>query len=256
MLFVDSHAHLDDRKYDGDREEMLQRAQDRKICNIINVGYDLPSSRRSLALAAKYDFIYAAVGVHPHDAAEAGENYLQELREMAAQPKAVAIGEMGLDYYRNLSPKEIQQRVFREQIRLAAELEKPIIIHDREAHGDVMTILSEETLGQAKGVLHCFSGSLEMARECLKMGFYLSIAGPVTFHNANKLCEVAANVPLDRLLIETDAPYLTPEPHRGKRNESAYVAYVGQRIAEIRGIPVEELAAATTANAKRLFKIG
>lgn len=242
-------------KYDGDRDEMLQRAQDNGIANIVNVGYDLPSSRRSLGLAAKYDFIYAAVGVHPHDAAEAGENYLEELREMAAQPKAVAIGEMGLDYYRNLSPKEIQQRVFREQIRLAAELEKPIIIHDREAHGDVMAILREETVGPAKGVLHCFSGSLEMAQECLKMGFYLSIAGPVTFHNANKLREVAANIPLDRLLIETDAPYLTPEPHRGKRNESAYVAYVGRCIAEIRGIPVEELAAAITANAKRLFMI-
>ena len=255
MLFIDSHAHLDDTKYDGDRDEMLQRAQGRGISNIVNVGYDLLSSRRSLDLAAKYDFIYAAVGIHPHDAAVAGENYLEELREMAAQPKAVAIGEMGLDYYRNLSPKEVQQLVFREQIRLAAELEKPIIIHDREAHGDVMAILREEKVGPAKGVLHCFSGSMEMARECLKMGFYLSIAGPVTFHNANKLREIAANIPLDRLLIETDSPYLTPEPHRGKRNESAYVAYVGQCIAEIRGIPVEELGAATTDNAKRLFKI-
>lgn len=254
-MFIDSHAHLDDRKYDDDRDEMLQRARDNKISNIINVGYDLPSSRRSLELAAKYDFIYAAVGIHPHDAAEAGENYLAEIRSMASRPKVVAIGEMGLDYYRNLSPKETQQRVFREQIRLAAELEKPIIIHDREAHGDVMTILRDEGVGPAKGVLHCFSGSMEMARECLKMGFYLSIAGPVTFSNANKLRDVAANVPLDRLLIETDAPYLTPEPHRGKRNESAYVAHVGQRIAEIRGIPVAELAAAATANAKKLFRI-
>ncbi|MDT3700712.1 MAG: TatD family hydrolase [Thermincola sp.] len=255
LLFIDSHAHLDDLKYDSDRDEMLQRARNNKISKIINVGYDLPSSRRSLELAAKYDFIYAAVGIHPHDAAEAGENYLAEIRIMASRPKVVAIGEMGLDYYRNLSPKETQQRVFREQIRLAAELEKPIIIHDREAHGDVMTILRDEGIGPAKGVLHCFSGSMEMARECLKMGFYLSIAGPVTFSNANKLRDVAANVPIDRLLIETDAPYLTPEPHRGKRNESAYVAYVGQRIAEIRGIPVAELAAAATANAKRLFRI-
>lgn len=255
-MFFDSHAHLDDKKYDGDRDAMMQRARDSKISNILNVGYDLPSSRRSLDLAGKYDFIYAAVGVHPHDAAEAGENYLQELQDMAVQDKVVAIGEMGLDYYRNLSPKEIQQRVFREQIRLAAKLEKPIIIHDREAHGDVMDILREEDVGASKGVLHCFSGSLEMARECLEMGFYLSIAGPVTFHNANKLRDVAANVPLNRLLIETDAPYLTPEPHRGKRNESAYVAYVGKCIAEIRGISVEELANATSDNAKRLFKIG
>lgn len=254
-MFIDSHAHLDDRKFDGDRDEMLQRARENQISNIINVGYDLASSRRSLDLAANYDFIYAAVGIHPHDAAEAGANYLDELRAMAALPKVVAIGEMGLDYYRNLSPKEIQQRVFREQIRLAAELEKPVIIHDREAHGDVMAILREEKVGPAKGVLHCFSGSLEMARECIKMGFYLSIAGPVTFSNAKKLREVAAGVPLDRLLIETDAPYLTPEPHRGKRNESAYVACVGRCVAEIRGIPVEELAAATTGNARRLFGI-
>lgn len=255
MLFFDTHAHLDDSSYNGDREEMLQRAQDSRISYIINVGYNLLSSRRSLDLAAKHDFIYAAVGVHPHDAAEAAENYLEEIQAMASHPKVVAIGEMGLDYYRNLSPKEIQQRVFREQIRLAAELEKPIIVHDREAHGDVMAILKDEAVGPAKGVLHCFSGSMEMAWECLKMGFYLSIAGPVTFKNANKLLDVAANISLDRLLIETDAPYLTPEPHRGKRNESAYVAYAGQRIAEIRGIPVEELAAATTENAKRLFKI-
>lgn len=254
-MFFDSHAHLDDLKYDPDREEMLMRARQNGVSCIVNVGYDMPSSRRSVALAEKYEFIYAAVGIHPHDAAEATEDAFNEIRNLAALPKTVAIGEMGLDYYRDLSPRDIQQQVFRQQIQLAIELQKPVIIHDRDAHGDVMRILKEENAAQAGGVLHCFSGSMEMARECLQMGFYLSIAGPVTFNNAKKLTEIAAEIPLDRLLIETDAPYLTPEPHRGKRNESAYVVHVGKRIAELRNIPVEELAAATTANAKELFKI-
>ncbi len=254
-LFVDSHAHLDDRKYDHDRHEMLMRAKERGVRLIVNVGYDIPSSRRSMSLANKYDFIYAAVGIHPHDASEAGEDSFDELRQLSKNPKVVAIGEMGLDYYRNLSPREIQQKVFRKQIRLAQELGKPIVVHDRDAHGDVMKILKEENAAAAGGVMHCFSGSLEMARDCLKMGFYISIAGPVTFDNARKLREIAAAIPLDRLLIETDAPYLTPEPHRGKRNESAYVVHVGERIAQLRGIPVEELADATTANARRLFRI-
>ncbi len=254
-LFVDSHAHLDDRKYDHDRHEMLMRAKERGVRLIVNVGYDIPSSRRSMSLANKYDFIYAAVGIHPHDASEAGEDSFDELRQLSKNPKVVAIGEMGLDYYRNLSPREIQQKVFRKQIRLAQELGKPIVVHDRDAHGDVMKILKEENAAAAGGVMHCFSGSLEMARDCLKMGFYISIAGPVTFDNARKLREIAAAIPLDQLLIETDAPYLTPEPHRGKRNESAYVVHVGERIAQLRGIPVEELADATTANARRLFRI-
>ncbi len=253
-MFFDSHAHLDDSQYDRDRREMLMRARDNGISYIVNVGYDIPSSRRSVTLARSYDFIFAAVGIHPHDAADAGKNGLEEIRLLAADTKVVAIGEMGLDYYRNLSPREVQQEVFRKQIRLAAELGKPIIVHDRDAHGDVMQILKEEA-GTTGGVMHCFSGSMEMARECLKMGFYISIAGPVTFKNAKKLKEIAADVPIDRLLIETDAPYLTPEPYRGKRNESAYVAYVGKTIAELRGIPVEELAQATTSNAKRLFGI-
>lgn len=255
-MFVDSHAHLDDRKFDKDRHEMLMRARECGVSNIVNVGYDIPSSRRSVSLTEKYEFIYAVVGIHPHDAKAAGVNFLEDLRVLARGPKVVAIGEMGLDYYRDLSPREIQQSVFRQQIGLAKELGKPIVVHDRDAHGDVMKILKEEKAGTIGGVLHCFSGSLEMAGECLKMGFYISIAGPVTFGNANKLREVAVKIPLDRLLIETDAPYLTPEPHRGKRNESAYVACVGKRIAELRGITVQELAEATTANAKRLFGIG
>jgi len=255
MLFFDSHAHLDDRKYDLDRHEMLMRAVEKGVGYITNVGYDIPSSRRSVALAEKYPFIYAAVGIHPHDASGAGEAVLADLRELAVHPKVVAIGEMGLDYYRNLSPRNIQQQVFRQQIDLAAETGKPIIVHDRDAHGDVMAILKEEKAAATGGVLHCFSGSPEMATECIKMGFYISIAGPVTFRNARKLYEIAMMVPLERLLVETDAPYLTPEPHRGKRNESAYVVHVGERIAELRGLSTEELAMATTENAKRLFRI-
>lgn len=254
-VFFDSHAHLDDRKFNFDRHEMLMRARERGVSYIVNVGYDIPSSRRSVQLAGKYDFVFAAIGVHPHDSAGAGENSLEALRQLADDPKVVAIGEMGLDYYRDLSPRDIQQEMFRQQIRLAGDLRKPIIVHDRDAHGDIMQILREEKASRAGGVLHCFSGSPEMAKECLKMGFYISIAGPVTFRNANKLLKVAEEVPLDRLLVETDAPYLTPEPFRGKRNESAYVVYVAERIAELRGIPAPELAAATTANAKRLFGI-
>lgn len=254
-MWFDSHAHLDDIKYDRDRHEMLMRAREQGISFIVNVGYDVSSSRRSVALAAQYDFIYAAVGIHPHDAADAGAHSLDEISVLAANPKVVALGEMGLDYYRDLSPRDIQKEMFRRQIELAVELDKPVIIHDRDAHSDVMDILRQNATRLPGCVLHCFSGSPQMARECLKLGFYISVAGPVTFGNAKKLREVAAEVPLDRLLVETDAPYLTPEPHRGKRNESAYVAHVGRQVAEIRGIPVEDLSAATTENAKRLFRI-
>lgn len=254
-MYIDSHAHLDDRKYDRDRYEMLMRAKEQGVCAIINVGYDLPSSRRSLALAEKYDFIYAAAGIHPHDAGTAGEEAFEELKRIAAHPKVVAIGEMGLDYYRDLSPRDVQQEAFRRQIALAGDTGLPVIVHDREAHGDVMRILKEEKAGEVGGVLHCFSGSWEMAVECMQMGFYISIAGPVTFHNAGRLKDIAARVPADRLLIETDAPYLTPEPHRGKRNESAYVLYVAEEIARLRGITSQELGELAANNTRNLFKI-
>ncbi|HWI55218.1 MAG TPA: TatD family hydrolase [Desulfobacteria bacterium] len=255
-MFFDSHAHLDDLKYDEDRHEMLMRAKDSGISYVVNVGCDVQSSRRSVALSEKYGFVYAAVGIHPHDAAEEGDRGLEEIRELSLHPKVVAIGEMGLDYYRDLSPRDVQQEMFRKQVRLAIELNKPIIVHDRDAHGDVMKILKEEEAEKARGVLHCFSGSLEMARECLEMGFYISIAGPVTFNNSRRLQEVAKAIPVDRLLIETDAPYLTPEPNRGKRNESAFVVHVARKISELKSLPVEDIAAATTTNAKRLFGIG
>ncbi|AVX29654.1 TatD DNase family protein [Carboxydocella thermautotrophica] len=256
LKIFDTHAHLDDRKYDQDREEMLQRAREAGVERIVNVGYDLSSSRRSLALAEKYDFIYAAVGIHPHDSATANEDTWKQLLELAAHPKVVALGEMGLDYYRDLSPRPVQQGVFAHQMELAQQVGKPVIIHDRDAHADLLAMVKESRIGEKNGgVFHCFSGSWEMAKVCLDLGFYISIAGPVTFHNARKLTEVAAKVPLERLLIETDAPYLTPEPYRGKRNESAYVVWVLRKIAELRQMDPEELAVRTFDNACQLFRI-
>jgi len=254
MLF-DTHAHLDDTKYKQDRKEMLDRARAAGVELIVNVGYDIPSSKRSVHLARENDFVYAAVGIHPHDAKDVNDQTFEELRKLAGEPKVVALGEMGLDYFRNLSPKEVQQRVFREQITLAKELGLPIIVHDRDAHGDILNILKEEGAGKAGGILHCFSGSWEMARECINLGFYISFAGPVTFNNAGRLREVVAKVPLEQMLVETDAPYLTPEPHRGKRNESAYVAHVAAKIAEIKGLDYEEVAKVTFINGKKVFGI-
>lgn len=255
MILFDTHAHLDDAGYDIDRDEMIRRARQAGVANIVNVGFNLASSRESLKLADVYDLIYAAVGIHPHDAAEAGPGYLADLEKMAAHPKAVAIGEIGLDYYRDLSPRPMQRKVFTEQLALAKKLLKPIIIHDRDAHGDLMDILRKEKLGPAGGVMHCYSGSWEMAKECLAMGFYISIAGPVTFSNAAKLKDVASRVPPDRLLIETDAPYLTPVPHRGRRNESAHVLYTAVEVARCRGMKTEDLAKMCTENGRRLFRI-
>lgn len=255
MILFDTHAHLDDEMFNEDRDEMIRRARQAGVILIVNVGYSLASSRDSINLADRYDMIYAAVGIHPHDAAEAGPGYLEELEKMASHPRVVAIGEIGLDYYRDLSPRPVQRRVFSEQMALAKKLEKPIIIHDRDAHGDMMDILRREKLGPAGGVMHCYSGSWEMARECLSMGFYISIAGPVTYANAARLKDVAARVPRDRLLIETDAPYLTPAPYRGKRNEPAHVLYTAEEIAGLREMEIEDLGKMCAENGRRLFRI-
>lgn len=252
-MLIDSHAHLDDSKFNDDRHEVILRAKERGVTHIINVGYDLESSKRSVRLAEEYDFIYAAVGIHPHDAVDAPGDAIDQLRELAGHKKVVALGEMGLDYYRNLSPRDMQKEMFRKQIELAVEVGLPIIVHDREAHGDTVEILRQYK-GRIGGVLHCFSGSWEMARESMDMGFYISIAGPVTFNNANKLKEIAAQVPLDRILVETDSPYLTPEPFRGKRNESGHVFFVAERIAQLRGMRVDDLSQAAAENTLRLFK--
>ncbi|KKM12878.1 hydrolase TatD [Clostridiales bacterium PH28_bin88] len=254
-MLIDTHAHLNDKEFTRDLAEVLSRAAENGIDYIINVGYDLPASRRSVTLAEEHTSIFAAVGIHPHDAKQATGRTYDTLRDLARHEKVVAVGEMGLDYYRDLSPRPKQQEVFRAQIALARELGLPIIVHDRDAHGDTVAVLKEEKAGEVGGVLHCFSGSWEMARKCLDMGFYISLAGPVTYKNANRPAEIARLAPLDHLLIETDAPYLSPEPNRGKRNEPAYVRHVAQKISEVRKIPLEELAAATSANARRLFRL-
>lgn len=254
MLF-DSHAHIDDSRFDSDRLETIARARENGVTGIINIGADMASSERSVALAQAHEGIYAAVGIHPHDAkAAVNADYDRMAEWVEREAKVVAIGEIGLDYYYDLSPREVQQEVFIRHIDLARQLRKPIIIHDRDAHGDVMNIVKKEAKGII-GVFHCYSGSLEMAKEVLKLGFYVSFAGPVTFAKSAKLKEIAAAVPLERLLVETDSPYLTPHPHRGRRNEPAHVRLVAEEVARLRGLSLEAVAAATTQNVKQLFHI-
>jgi TatD DNase family protein len=261
-MLVDSHAHLDFSQFDADRQEVLARAQEAGVETIVNAGAGLEASQAGVALAETYPQVYAAVGVHPHEAKTLNQDVLEELRALAQHPKVVAIGEIGLDYYRDRSPRPVQRRAFQQQLALARELGKPIIVHDREAHRDVMDMLRQwvregyqpSAIGhQPVGVMHCFSGDLAMAREVIEMGFYISIPGPVTFANERRLPDLVRALPLERLLIETDCPYLTPHPHRGKRNEPAYVRLVAEAIAQIRGISLEEVARITTANARALF---
>jgi len=239
MNLFDTHAHLDDVKFDADREEAIRRAGEAGVSYLINVGINLESSIESIKLAE----------------VDAGPEYLEAIEKLAAHPRVVALGEMGLDYYRDFSPRPVQQELFREQLKLAKKLNLPVIIHDREAHGDMLDILRTEGTGLPGGVLHCFSGSWEMAAECLAMGFYISIAGPVTFPNAPRLKDIAGRIPPGRLLVETDAPYLTPAPYRGKRNEPARVVYILEEIARIRGVDEEMMAKICTDNGKRLFQI-
>lgn len=253
-MLIDSHAHLDNERFDEDRDLVIAQCG-QELGALINVGYDLASSRRSIDLAERYPFIYAAVGIHPHDAKEAPGDYLEQLREMARHPKVVAIGEIGLDYYYDLSPRDVQQKIYKEQLVLAKELNLPFIIHNRDAHGDTLRILGEEQPYPSAGVMHCFSASWEVAQECIKMGLYISLAGPVTFGNAGKLKYIAQRVPLERLLVETDCPYLTPMPFRGKRNQPTYVRYVVEQIAQLRGMKPGELAGITAANTRNLFKL-
>lgn len=253
MLF-DSHAHIDDEKFDHDREEVIKRAIESGVTRMINVGADMPSSLRSVELAETYDMIYAAVGVHPHEAEKMLDEDDDILANCVQKPKVVAIGEIGLDYYYDLSPRDVQKKCFIRQLDLARQMHMPVIIHDRDAHGDTMEILKREGKG-ITGVVHCFAGSMEMASELIKMGWYIGVDGPVTFKNAAKLPEIMKKVPLERLLIETDSPYLTPVPLRGKRNEPAYVKYVAEYVANLRAIEFEEFARITTQNVCELFKI-
>lgn len=251
-MLVDSHAHLDFAEFEPDREAVMARARAVGVVAVLNVGADLESSRAAVALAERYDFIYAAVGIHPHDASTLTPSGLEELRALARHPKVVAIGEIGLDYYRDLSPRPVQRQAFADQLALAAELGLPVVIHSREALNDTLAILRGWTGG---GVLHSYSGGPERLEEVLTLGVSIGISGPVTFANAHRLRAVAAAVPLNRLLIETDCPYLTPEPYRGRRNEPAYVWYVAGAVARVRGISAEEVAHITTENAAHLFRL-
>lgn len=254
MLF-DTHAHLNAEQYNTDLEEVIERAKTEKVDRIVVVGFDRPTITRAMEMIEEYAFIYAAIGWHPVDAIDMTEEDLAWIKELSAHEKVVAIGEMGLDYHWDKSPKDVQKEVFRKQIALAKEVNLPIIIHNRDATEDVVAILKEEGADEVGGIMHCFTGSIEVARECMKMNFYLSFGGPVTFKNAKKPKEVVKEIPNDRLLIETDCPFLTPTPFRGKRNEPSYVKYVAEQIAELRGTTFEEIASITTENAKRLFRI-
>ena len=253
MLF-DTHAHYDDERFDEDRETLLRAMPEKGVGLIVNPGCDLPSSRMAVDMAQKYDFLYAAVGIHPENCGDFAPAMTDGLRALIKAPKVVAIGEIGLDYYwAENPPKELQQEVLRRQLALAQELHLPVIIHDRDAHADTLSIVRE--FPQVTGVFHCFAGSVEMAQALIKMGWMLSFNGAATFKNAKKAPEVIAAVPLEKLMIETDAPYLTPVPHRGERNDSSYVRFVAEKIAEIKGISAEEVEKATWENGKAFFGI-
>ena len=253
MLF-DTHAHYDAPQFDPDRDQVLAGLPDRDVSLVVNPGCDLPSSRMAVELAERFPFLYAAVGYHPENCAPCCPQDLEELRRLAAHNKVVAIGEIGLDYYwEENPPRERQRQVFRDQMALARELDLPVIVHDREAHADSLAVVRE--FPAVRGVFHCFSGSAEMAAELVKRGWMLSFTGVLTYKNARRAVEAAAAVPLERLMIETDSPYMAPVPHRGKRCDSGYVRYICEKLAEIKGVSYEACARATLENGKRFFRI-
>lgn len=254
-MFIDTHVHLNADQYEEDVVEVIERAQAAGVSKMVVVGFDQKTIQKAMALAEQYPFIYAVVGWHPVDALDCTEEDLAWIESLAAHPKVVGIGETGLDYYWDKSPKDVQQEIFRKQIRLAKKVDLPIIIHNREATADVVRILEEEDAKTVGGIMHCFGGSVEVAEQCIGMNFLISLGGPVTFKNAKAPKKVAAEIPLEKLLIETDAPYLTPHPHRGKRNEPFYVTLVAEEIANIKELPIEKVAEVTTENALKLFRI-
>lgn len=252
-MLIDSHAHLEMKEFDHDREKVVERARQAGVDFIVTVGTNLALSKKAIALAEKYENIYATVGVHPHDVAKADYNTFEDIRELAHRKKVVAYGEIGLDFFRNISPQEKQLDLFGRQLELANDLKLPVIIHDRDAHEQTLKMVKASSI--RCGVFHCFSGDYDMARQCIDLGFYVSVPGVVTFDKAKTIQDVARRVPLSSLLLETDAPYLAPIPHRGKRNEPSFIIHTAKKVAELKGVSLEEVAQATTKNAKSLFHI-
>ncbi len=248
----DTHAHYDDGRFDADRDQLLPSLPQKGVVAVVNAASDLATCQSGLELTQKYPFFFCAVGVHPHQAEQFQSGDLETLARLAKEPKVVAIGEIGLDYHYDFSPREVQKRVFEAQLRLARDLQMPVIIHDREAHEDTLTLLRRY---RPQGILHCFSGSAEMAREIVDLGMYVAFGGAVTFKNARKPLEAAAAVPMDRLLVETDCPYMAPEPLRGRRCDSSMIEFVANRLAQVKGIEPQALLDQTCENAKKVYKI-
>lgn len=254
MLF-DSHAHYNDEKFDGDRDAVLSSMAENNVGLIMNSCSSLEEIPGILEICEKYPFVYASAGIHPHEAENVSESDIGKLKEYAKNPKVKAIGEIGLDYFYDFSPRDIQKKWFARQVDTARELKMPVIIHDRDAHKDCMDILRDHGVREIGGVFHCYAGSVEMAKEILDWGMYIAFGGSLTFKKSARRAEVAEYVPLDRIVIETDCPYLTPEPHRGKRNSSLYIHYVAEKLAQIKGLSVEKIENATFINAKKCFGI-
>lgn len=254
-MLIDTHVHLNAEQYEEDVVEVIESARRAGVNRMVVVGFDTPTIERAIELAETYSFIYAVIGWHPVDAIDCTQKELDWIESLASHPKVVGIGEMGLDYYWDKSPREVQQQLFRKQIQLAKRVNLPIVIHNREATADVVRILKEEEAATVGGIMHCFTGSVEVARECIAMNFLISLGGPVTFKNAKQPKKVAEEIELEHLLVETDAPYLTPHPYRGKRNEPKHVVLVAEQIAKLKGISYEEVAKQTTRNAEKIFAL-
>ncbi|MGM0437006.1 MAG: TatD family hydrolase [Bacillota bacterium] len=255
MELIDTHAHLDFPRFDKDRKEVIKRAIDGGVKIIVNIGSSMTSSRNSVELSRRYKEIYSVVGIHPHNADSFNLNVSKKLKKLSENKKVVAIGEIGLDFHYDNSPRKKQKQAFRAQLRLAKSLNLPVVIHTRDADQETLEILKEEKISEIGGIMHCFASDKEMAKEILDLGFYIAFGGLITFNNLNNLREVVKEVPINKLLVETDAPYLTPEPYRGKRNEPLYVKYVAEKIAEIKNLSLKEVAQKTTDNAKKVYNI-
>ena len=254
-MLIDTHCHLDTDRFDPDRAAVIARARQAGVARMITIGCDVANSERALGLACTHRDLFAAVGVHPHEAGKVAPDFIDAIERLSAHPRAVAIGECGLDYYYDNAPRTAQREVFVAQVRLATRVDLPLVIHVRDAWDDLLTLLRAETLRKVPGVIHCFTGTSEQAKAALELGFYLSIPGIVTFSKPGDVAAVAQSAPLDRLLIETDSPFLAPKPHRGKRNEPAYVRHVAEKVAELRNMPLDDVITATGENATRLFGI-